>query len=111
MLVALRCPELIAQNQTQFTDIAIRLATDQRCLNLIRHRLVAARTQSPLFDFGRWTEELELAMETCYVRWRATGSGVSFDINDVKREQHQAVSMKSLTQAPLSAEDFMSFIV
>lgn len=107
MLITLNCQELIAQSAQQFLEIAIRLALDNNWLTSIRRKLAAARSCSVLFDVRRWTRELELAMETCYSQWLQTRSGISFDINDVKREQNRAVSMVSLTHSPPSVESIL----
>jgi predicted O-linked N-acetylglucosamine transferase (SPINDLY family) len=61
LLTAIGLPELIANTNEQFENLAIALATAPEKLSSIRERLAMNRSMSPLFDTKLFTRHLESA--------------------------------------------------
>jgi predicted O-linked N-acetylglucosamine transferase (SPINDLY family) len=59
LLHAVGLPELVSNDQKQYEDIAVLLASDLPKLNSIRLRLSENLTQSPLFDIKKYAQNLE----------------------------------------------------
>ncbi|MCO5065990.1 MAG: tetratricopeptide repeat protein [Rhizobiaceae bacterium] len=59
LLAAHGFPELIAENETDYFEIAHRLATNSDQRAALRARISDARLMSPLFDTARFTSDLE----------------------------------------------------
>ncbi|KAF8763734.1 UDP-N-acetylglucosamine--peptide like protein [Argiope bruennichi] len=58
-LTCLGVPELIAHTRQEYEDIAVRLGTDKEYLKVIRGKVWAARTESPLFNVKTYATNLE----------------------------------------------------
>jgi predicted O-linked N-acetylglucosamine transferase (SPINDLY family) len=71
LLTAIGLPELIAQTQQQYEDLAVALATDPQRLAAIRHKLAANRTIALLFDTRRFAKHLESGYAKILERYHA----------------------------------------
>merc|ERR1712107_661932 len=58
-LLTLGCPELVANTQEEYENIAVRLGTDNDYLRLIRARVWQGRLESPLFNVKQYAADLE----------------------------------------------------
>lgn len=58
-LNTLGCPELIAKNEDDYVNIAVRLGTDAKYLESVRSRVWKNRISSPLFNCQLYTRSLE----------------------------------------------------
>jgi len=67
-------PELVADSESQYLDIAERLAKDLKRLALLREGLRQRVAQSPLMDAARFTGHLESAYRDIWRRWCAGGA-------------------------------------
>jgi predicted O-linked N-acetylglucosamine transferase (SPINDLY family) len=66
LLTAVRVPELIAADRTQYEELAVHLGTDAAALREVRERLAARRTTWPLFDTPRLVRNLERAYQAMW---------------------------------------------
>jgi predicted O-linked N-acetylglucosamine transferase (SPINDLY family) len=71
LLRTLGLPELIALTPQAYEDLAVELAINAKRLADIRIRLARNRLTSPLFDTKLYTQHLEAAYSTMYMRRRA----------------------------------------
>jgi predicted O-linked N-acetylglucosamine transferase (SPINDLY family) len=71
LLNAVGLPELVAEGETQYLDIAEHLAKDLKRLALLRSDLRQRVAQSPLMDAARFTGNLETAYRNIWRRWCA----------------------------------------
>lgn len=71
LLSAIGVPELITYSLEEYYSLALDLATNQKKLNNIRHKLIANRETTPLFDSKRFTRNLEVAY---YQMWERRNS-------------------------------------
>lgn len=71
LLCAAGMPELVADNESQYLDIAEHLARDLKRLALLRQDLRQRVAQSPLMDAARFTRNLEFAYRDIWRRWCA----------------------------------------
>lgn len=71
LLTALDLPELIAANQTEYEELAVKLATQPQFLAQMSQKLAHNRTRSPLFDTRLFTTRLESAYAQIVERHRA----------------------------------------
>ena len=62
LLMAVDLPELITQNQQEYEDLAVELATNPEKLKAIEEKLARNRVDSPLFDAKTFTREMEEAL-------------------------------------------------
>jgi len=69
LLNAIGLPELIAETEQDYEDLALELATNQVKLNKIRKKLVQNRLSYPLFDTIKYTHHLETAFQIAYDRY------------------------------------------
>ncbi|KAL7671151.1 hypothetical protein ACOME3_006059 [Neoechinorhynchus agilis] len=70
MLMALGCPELIAESLQDYERIAIRLGNDQNQLARIRGKIYEAKTSSSLFNVETYTRNLEKLYKCMFERLR-----------------------------------------
>jgi predicted O-linked N-acetylglucosamine transferase (SPINDLY family) len=68
LLAAIGLPELIAQTEQQFEDMAIELATQPEALAAIKDKLAQNRLTKPLFDTRLYTQHIESAYVAMYQR-------------------------------------------
>jgi predicted O-linked N-acetylglucosamine transferase (SPINDLY family) len=68
LLTALGMPELIADSDEAYEDLALRLATDDAWRRTMRERLQAQLTRAPLFDSQRFARGIEAAFERMHQR-------------------------------------------
>jgi predicted O-linked N-acetylglucosamine transferase (SPINDLY family) len=74
LLHAIGLPELIVEDQDDYFELAVELATDSRKLAAIRRKLGQGRATSPLFDVKAYT----LALETLFIKmWERHRAGFS----------------------------------
>jgi predicted O-linked N-acetylglucosamine transferase (SPINDLY family) len=71
LLSALEIPELIAQDLTQYEELAVYLALRPERLAKIKQQLARQRLSAPLFDTPRFTRRLEAAYTGIYERYLA----------------------------------------
>ena len=71
LLTAVGMPELITHTPQQYEELAVHLATHPEELSALRSRLQGLRTQSPLFDGKRFTQDLEKAYQIMFDRQQA----------------------------------------
>ncbi len=69
LLNAIGLPELIAETEQDYEDLALELATNPVKLNKIRKKLVQNRLSYPLFDTIKYTHHLETAFQIAYDRY------------------------------------------
>ena len=69
LLTSVGMTELIVANQTEYEDLAIKLATDPVCISRIRSLLDTSRLSATLFNTSRITQHLELAFTQMYSRY------------------------------------------
>ncbi len=62
-------PELIAENETGYVNLAQQLASDTARLSTFRHGLRTQMLQSPLMNVPLFTESLEQAYRQMWIRW------------------------------------------
>jgi predicted O-linked N-acetylglucosamine transferase (SPINDLY family) len=74
LLNAVGLPELVADSESQYLEIAEQLAGDLKRLALLRSGLRQRVAQSPLMDAARFTANLESAYRGIWRRWCA-GAG------------------------------------
>ncbi|GFY38234.1 UDP-N-acetylglucosamine--peptide N-acetylglucosaminyltransferase 110 kDa subunit [Trichonephila inaurata madagascariensis] len=67
-LTCLGVPELIAHSRQEYEDIAVRLGTDKEYLKVIRGKVWAARTESPLFNVKTYATNLERLFYAMWAR-------------------------------------------
>ena len=70
LLTAVGLPELIAETQEQFENMAIELATRPERLAAIKHKLAQNRSTKPLFNTKLYTRHIESAYAAMYRRHR-----------------------------------------
>lgn len=61
LLRAVGLDELVYPDMVQYEDAMVRCALDKKWFDTIRQRLHSAKDSSPLFDTGRWMQNLERA--------------------------------------------------
>lgn len=71
LLNALQLPQLITADQTEYEELAVKLATQPQVLAEIAQTLAHNRTRSALFDTRRFAAQLELAYAQILDRHRA----------------------------------------
>jgi predicted O-linked N-acetylglucosamine transferase (SPINDLY family) len=71
LLSALGLPELIAKNQAQYEESAVKLALHPVHLAKLKQQLARQRTSARLFDTRRFTQHLEAAYTRIYERHQA----------------------------------------
>lgn len=59
LVAAAGCPELIAYSEADYLEKALELFRDRDCLKAVKQYLGSAGRNSPLFDTGRFTRNLE----------------------------------------------------
>ena len=69
LLDAIGLGELIANNERDYAEKALELATNPEKLATIRAELGANRTTMPLFDSALFTRHLEAAYDVAYDKW------------------------------------------
>jgi predicted O-linked N-acetylglucosamine transferase (SPINDLY family) len=62
-------PELAAQDETEFLQIAVELASDLSRLSSLRNGMRARMLSSPLMDHISFTRDIETAYRTMWQRW------------------------------------------
>lgn len=88
LLMAVGLPELIAQSQDAYEDMAIRLAGDAAAMDALKRKLAANRLSCPLFDTDLFRKSIEaayIAMVDIHTRGLAP-RGFSIDANRDFRE-------------------------
>jgi predicted O-linked N-acetylglucosamine transferase (SPINDLY family) len=71
LLSALHMPELIANSQEDYEELAVKLATTPGLIQQIKERLQQNRLAAPLFDIPKFTSSLEAAYAGMYERYSA----------------------------------------
>lgn len=71
LLKAIGLPELIAETQEEYEEMAIALANNPLKLSEIKQRLEENRGTAPLFDGKRLARSLEKAYQAIYARYKA----------------------------------------
>ncbi|MCM2293732.1 glycosyl transferase [Allorhizobium sp. BGMRC 0089] len=61
LLHAIDLPEMVADNDAAFVDLAVRLSQEPETLAALRQKLIKNRRIAPLFDTERYTRHLEKA--------------------------------------------------
>jgi protein O-GlcNAc transferase len=64
-------PELIAQDEAAYVDLAVKLATDATKLRAVRHNLRQKMADSRMMDFAAFARELEAAYRGMWQAWCA----------------------------------------
>ncbi len=64
-------PELIAQDEAAYVDLAVQLATDASKLRAIRHNLRQTMAASRVMDFARFARDIEAAYRGMWQAWCA----------------------------------------
>lgn len=72
-------PELLAENEAAYVDLAVRLANDPATLTRIRRDLRRRMAASPLMDGARYVRALENAYRVMWRRWCAGAPPAAFD--------------------------------
>jgi predicted O-linked N-acetylglucosamine transferase (SPINDLY family) len=70
VLNAAGLPELISRSLEDYEQLALRLATDEKALAVIKERLRINRSACPLFDTDRFRRHIEAAYTTMWERIR-----------------------------------------
>jgi len=63
LLTAVGLPELITYSHADYEALALRLATEPALLSGLRQKLIANRATAPLFDMGRFANNLDKAYQ------------------------------------------------
>jgi predicted O-linked N-acetylglucosamine transferase (SPINDLY family) len=71
--------ELVARNEEDYVDIAVRLARDREHLKALRHALRERMQASPLMDAPRMARNLETAFRGMWQRYLAESAGAAHD--------------------------------
>jgi predicted O-linked N-acetylglucosamine transferase (SPINDLY family) len=98
LLRAMGLVELIAEDLGQYEALAIGLAHDSKRLQSLRARIIAAGSDSALFDTGRFTTHLELAFEQMNQRQKGGLAPASISV------ARQATQASSPDTAPLAID-------
>lgn len=69
MLTSVSLPELIAQSEDEYVDIALRLARDPEQLGKMRSGMRARMLASPLTDGARFARNLEAVYRNIWRDW------------------------------------------
>ena len=69
LLKAISMDELITSNDQEYQDLAVRLATDKKQLNLIKDKLSKNIKTKPLFNTALFTSNLEKAYKLAYKKF------------------------------------------
>jgi len=80
LLRAVGLPELVVEDSTRYTALAIRLGTDAGLRALTREKLSANRGTWPLFDAERFRRHIEAAYEIMWRRYQAGQPPESFSV-------------------------------
>lgn len=80
LLHAIGAPELIAETEDAYVDMAVAFALDPAPLKDIRARINANRFTKPLFDAERYCRHLEAAYQTMADRAKAGKAPDHFDV-------------------------------
>lgn len=72
ILSTLGLTDLVAQTEEQYVDIALRLATDEKRLSLLREGLRHLIARSPLMDEKSFTHNLENSYREMWQSWCST---------------------------------------
>jgi predicted O-linked N-acetylglucosamine transferase (SPINDLY family) len=70
ILTAIELPDLIADSQKEYEELAIYLAKNPYKLQTIKENLMLKRTSSPLFNTTLFTKDLEKAYVNVYKRYQ-----------------------------------------
>lgn len=81
LLTTLGLPELITTSLEEYEARAIALATNPAMLADIRHRLVASRAASALFDTAYFTRKLEAAYQQMFALLQAGRAAEHIDVS------------------------------
>ncbi|WP_016921289.1 hypothetical protein [Methylocystis parvus] len=71
LLHAIGLPELIVEDQDDYFDLALALATDKERLTGLRLRLAGNRLSAPLFNVKRYTVALEALYQRMWARHKS----------------------------------------
>jgi protein O-GlcNAc transferase len=80
VLNAAGLPELISRSLEDYEQLALRLATDEKALAVIKEGLRINRSACPLFDTDRFRRHIEAAYTTMWERYQAGKVPESFTI-------------------------------
>jgi predicted O-linked N-acetylglucosamine transferase (SPINDLY family) len=80
LLRAAGLPELVAQDQADYVQMAVRLATHPEALRVLRERLTANRRSAPIFDTAKRVRALEAAFLGMVERVKRGEPPASFDV-------------------------------
>jgi predicted O-linked N-acetylglucosamine transferase (SPINDLY family) len=80
VLNACGLPELIAESDSSYEGVALRLAQDQEALAEVKARLMGNRSTCALFDTARFTRHLEAAYSTMVENHRRGRQPESFSV-------------------------------
>lgn len=83
LLAAIGLPELVTTSDADYERLALELATDPARLAMIRDKLAANRTATPLFDSPLFTRHLEEGYRLAYRRWLAGEAPSPIDVPDL----------------------------
>jgi protein O-GlcNAc transferase len=68
LLMSIELPELVVRTIEQYEETAVRLAQDSQLMNDCKNKLARNRLKTPLFDAGRFVENLQSAYTTAHER-------------------------------------------
>jgi predicted O-linked N-acetylglucosamine transferase (SPINDLY family) len=80
LLESIGLEELVTQSLADYEALAIRLGNDPAARTKLKHRLMANRTSSPLFDTARFTRHLEAAYTGMWERAERGAKPESFSV-------------------------------
>lgn len=81
LLTAAGLPELITQSQDAYEEAAIRLARDSGALHALKQKLADIRLSCPLFDTGRFRQNIEAAFTAMVAAQQRGEAPQSFTVN------------------------------
>jgi len=70
-------PELIAEDEAAYVDLATTLATDPSRLRAVRHNLRQKMSASPVMDYAAFARDMEAAYRGMWQRWCANPSAAT----------------------------------
>ena len=71
LLNAIDLPELITNNEQEYEEKAVQLATDPQVLNSFKTRLSLNKTTSSLFNIGQFTGHFEATLSKMYAVYQS----------------------------------------
>jgi len=83
LVTAVGCPEMVVHDLSEYEEMVVDLALNQKKLENLRLKLWRNRLTQPLFDTRRWVRDLEIAYDTIWEMHLSGSPPKSFRVKDL----------------------------